>query len=116
MDERSVPSTPPVPEMIHRLGVLRHMMRAEPLGRTPRIECNGRLPAESADAPQVIEIGRDVHDLPRADVVAPFFGTGRSTHCPLKGDAARYDVAADGGDQGGGVVLRRSTALRRGAA
>ncbi len=76
-----------------------HFARIKPIGRRVTIERNGRLVADTRDALWLQETGRDVYDpvvyLPRADVGAPVQQVdGKSTHCPLKGDASY--LSADG--------------------
>ena len=90
---------PLVPEMIHRPGEPSHMMRVKSAGRRVAVRFRGREIAASDRALRVMEIARDVYDpvlyLPLDDVSAPLAKTGRSTHCPLKGDTTYYDLADD---------------------
>lgn len=59
-----------------------------------RAEFNGQVIAES-DETVVVEGN---HYFPAASIKSEFFSapTGRSTHCPWKGDAGYYDVTVDG--------------------
>ena len=90
-------AVPLVPGMIHRPEAPRHMMRIKPAERRVRVRLGQRTLAESTRALRLIEIGRDVADpvlyLPLEDVVATLAESGRSTHCPLKGDTTYFDLA-----------------------
>ncbi|MEX0366179.1 MAG: DUF427 domain-containing protein [Ruegeria sp.] len=57
--------------------------------------------AATTNAVCVIEVGCDVLApvayIPRADICADFRMTERRTHCPLKGDAAYFDLVDNNG-------------------
>ena len=50
---------------------------------------------------RLLELGRDMYDpvvyVPRGDVRAKLGPNDTSTHCPLKGDAAYFDLLDDSG-------------------
>ena len=59
---------------------------------------NGQVVADSGGAIVLAEAAYpQVIYFPRADIIAQAFAkTPRSTHCPYKGDASYFTVAADG--------------------
>ena len=72
-----------------------HSARIKPVGRLVRVRRGGTLLAESERAVRLMETGRDLYDpviyLPEADLeVALTPVQGKSTHCPLKGEAAYF--------------------------
>ena len=84
-------------QTIHNPGEPRHFMRVKPVTRTIRIYRKGVLIAETDRAMRVTEIAKDVIDpviyLPKIDVIAPLnLVAGKTSHCPLKGDAHYYTV------------------------
>ena len=86
-------------ETIHNPDNPRHFMRAKPASRTVRVHRNGRVIAESRNALRVTEMSKDVLDpifyLPADDVRVDLTRIeGKTSHCPLKGDAVYY--ALDG--------------------
>ena len=88
-------------ETIHNPAEPRHFMRIKPLPRRQRIRLGDDVVADSVDALRVLEVGKDVYDpviyVPAGDVRAPLRRNQRTTHCPLKGDAAYFDLLdADG--------------------
>lgn len=88
-------------ETIHNPKEPRHFMRVKPVTRKIRVYRAGTLIAESDRALRVTEIAKDVIDpviyLPKADVMAPLaLVGGKTTHCPLKGDAHYYTVDGTG--------------------
>lgn len=77
-----------------------HFMRVKPVAATVRVRHKGALLAETRDALRVQETGRDVYDpvlyIPLSDVsgrIEPV--DGKSTHCPLKGDASYFTLGGD---------------------
>ncbi len=86
---------------IHNPAEIRHFMRLKPVGRRVRILRDGAVLAESTGAVRLLEVGRDVYDpviyVPRADVRASLGPNDTSTHCPLKGDAAYFDLLDETG-------------------
>ncbi|MEM1150409.1 MAG: DUF427 domain-containing protein [Pseudomonadota bacterium] len=85
---------------IHNPKNPRHFMRAKPVSRTVRVMRNGEVIAETTKALRVTELGKDMLDpvfyLPRSDVRTTLVPvTGKTTHCPLKGDASYFTVAGD---------------------
>lgn len=72
-----------------------HSARIKPVGRLVRVRRGDALLAQSERAVRVMETGRDIYDpviyLPQADLQAVLTPVeGKSTHCPLKGDAAYF--------------------------
>ena len=82
-------------ETIHNPDDPRHFMRVKPIPGTVRIFCGGRVLAESNAALRVTEVAGDVLDpmiyFPSEDVRAALEAVeGKTTHCPLKGDASYF--------------------------
>ena len=82
-------------ETIHNPDEVRHFMKAKPVNRRVQVWQGDVLLAESTDALRVVEIGYDLYDpvlyLPREDVKVELARVeGKTTHCPLKGDAAYF--------------------------
>jgi uncharacterized protein (DUF427 family) len=74
-----------------------HFMRIKPIKATVRIRKGGKTIAETTQALRVLETGRDIYDpvlyIPFEDVIAPLEPQrDKSTHCPLKGDAAYFTL------------------------
>lgn len=76
-----------------------HFMHVKPIAQRIRVSHGGKVLAESTAALRIMETGREPYDpvvyLPRPDVddaLQPV--AGKSTHCPLKGDASY--LALDG--------------------
>ena len=74
-----------------------HFMRVKPVKATVRVSRAGTLLAESRNALRVQETGKDVYDpvvyIPETDVTGPLDPVaGKSTHCPLKGDASYFTL------------------------
>lgn len=77
-----------------------HFARIKPAGRRVRVLKHGAVLADSGDASRVIENGRDLYDpvlyIPEGDVAANLVPVpGKSTHCPLKGDASYFTLGGD---------------------
>ena len=77
-----------------------HFARIKPVGRRVKVRRAGETMADTRDAVWLQETGRDVYDpviyLPRADAVAALARVdGKSTRCPLKGDASYLAVGGD---------------------
>lgn len=84
-------------QTIHNPGNPRHFMRAKPVARTVRVMRHGVLLAETVNALRVTELAKDMLDpvfyLPRDDVKVPLEPVpGKTTHCPLKGDASYFTI------------------------
>lgn len=90
-----------IPEAIHDPGDERHFMRLKPVSGRVRILRDGEVLAASTRALRMLEVGRDVYDpvfyLPREDVFAPLSPSRRTSHCPLKGDAAYHHLLDSAG-------------------
>ena len=88
-------------EAIHNPGEPRHFMRLKPVGRRVRIRLGDEVLAETARALRVLEVGKDLYDpvlyVPDEDVVARLGPNDLTTHCPLKGDAAHFDLIGEDG-------------------
>lgn len=87
-------------ETIHRVDEPRHFMRLKPVPRRIRILKEGQVLADTEAALRLTEVGRDVYDpvfyIPKADVQVDLISiTGKSTHCPLKGDASYFAHKGD---------------------
>ena len=84
-------------ETIHNPNEPRHFMRIRPANSRVRVLRGTDVMADSLHALRVSEVGRDIYPsvlyIPQADVspaLKPM--TGRSTHCPLKGDASYFSL------------------------
>ena|SRR5579872_5578456 len=75
-----------------------HPITIEPAPKRVRVIFNGEVIAESAHALILREASlRPVAYIPRTDADMRFFTrTAHATHCPYKGDAAYYSLAAGG--------------------
>ena len=76
-----------------------HFMHVKPVSTRIRIRCGNRVLADSTEAVRVMETGREPYDpivyFPQSDVSRALAAIdGKSTHCPLKGDASYF--ALDG--------------------
>ncbi len=73
-----------------------HFMVAQPVGRRVRLYSGETLIADTDDALRVIEVGKSIYApclyIPHADVEVDMVKTDKTTHCPLKGDAAYYAI------------------------
>ena len=90
-----------VSNAIHNPAEPRHFMRIKPVERRVVIWRDGEMLAETTGAVRVLEVGKDLYDpvfyLPQSDVTPRLRRSDHVTHCPLKGDAAYFDlVDADG--------------------
>jgi uncharacterized protein (DUF427 family) len=84
-------------ETIHNPKEPRHFMRVKPVPRTVRVYRGGKMIAESDNALRVTELGKDMYDpifyLPKEDIIVPLIPIdGKTTHCPLKGDASYFTL------------------------
>jgi uncharacterized protein (DUF427 family) len=76
-----------------------HFMHVKPVRQRVKVRRGGEVLAESTAALRIMETGREPYDpvvyIPRGDVSDALEPVpGKSTHCPLKGDASYF--AADG--------------------
>ena len=73
-----------------------HFMRIKPVSATVIVRRGDHILAETNQAKLVLEVGRDLYDpvyyIPEADVMVSLIKNTRSTHCPLKGKAAYFDL------------------------
>ncbi|WP_428646715.1 DUF427 domain-containing protein [Roseibium sp.] len=81
-----------------------HLMVIKDVPRRIRVYAGDTLLADSRNTLRVMEIGKSVYDpvvyVPEADLTCTFETTGKSTHCPIKGDAS---YIAFGGEEIGWV-------------
>lgn len=88
-------------EGIHNPAEPRHYMRLKPVKGRVRVLREGAVLADSSRALRLLEVGKDLYDpvfyFPEEDVKAQLLPNDAKTHCPLKGDAAYFDlVGAEG--------------------
>jgi uncharacterized protein (DUF427 family) len=86
---------------IHNPDDARHFMRIKQPGKKVTASLNGKEIASSNNALKVQEAGFDLYDpvyyFPKADVLTDALkGTGKSTHCPLKGDTEYFSIHVEG--------------------
>jgi uncharacterized protein (DUF427 family) len=78
-----------------------HYMQLDAMTQAVRITLDGTVIAHSPNAMRLLEVGRGLYPpqyyIPEAEVSAPLRKTEKSTHCPLKGNAAYFDVLDDDG-------------------
>ncbi|MGF1550629.1 MAG: DUF427 domain-containing protein [Sphingomonadaceae bacterium] len=76
-----------------------HPIDIAPFGGRVRVKAGGETIADSARALTLKEADYPpVHYLPRGDVdMERLERTDRRTHCPFKGDASHFSIAADDG-------------------
>lgn len=77
-----------------------HFMHVKPARQRVRVRKGERVLADSAAALRVMETGREPYDpvlyIPRGDVSPALLPLpGKSTHCPLKGDASYLTLDGD---------------------
>jgi len=94
-------------EGIHNPAEPRHYMRLKPVKGRVRVLRDGEVLAESTRAVRLLEVGKDLYDpvfyFPEDDIKATLLPNEVTTHCPLKGDAAYFDLA----DQDGSIREER---------
>ena len=75
-----------------------HPITISPAEGKVRVTVAGRIVAESTRALRLEEMGHPrVYYLPRSDANMELLErTGRTTHCPYKGDASYFSINADG--------------------
>jgi len=87
---------PQVAQRLYHPNKPHHFMRIKSVKRRIEVRREGVLLASSSDALRLLEVGRDIYDpvlyLPAVDVVCRLVRTRRTSHCPLKGDAAYFDL------------------------
>ncbi len=73
-----------------------HYMQLDDMTQTVRVAFEGKQIAHSRNAMRLLEVGRGLYPpqyyIPEADISVPLRKTEKSTHCPLKGNAAYFDV------------------------
>jgi uncharacterized protein (DUF427 family) len=85
---------------IHNPGNQAHFMHVKSVPQRVRVRRGDQLLADSTGALRVMETGKGPYDpmlyIPRADVSGPLQAVdGKSTHCPLKGDASYFALDGD---------------------
>lgn len=85
---------------IHAPGNEAHFMHVKSVPQRVRVRKGDQVLAESTGALRIMETGRGPYDpmiyIPEADVTGPLDAVdGKSTHCPLKGDASYFTLAGD---------------------
>ncbi len=85
---------------IHAPGNEAHFMHVKPVSQRVRVRKGDTVLAESTSALRIMETGRGPYDpmiyIPEADVGGPLEAVdGKSTHCPLKGDASYFTFGGD---------------------
>ncbi|MCO1336129.1 DUF427 domain-containing protein [Microbulbifer sp. OS29] len=88
-------------ETIHNPKEPRHFMRAKIVPRTVRVHRGGKVIAESDNVLRVTELAKDMLDpvlyFPKEDISVPLLPIeGKTSHCPLKGDASYFTVDDNG--------------------
>ncbi len=83
---------------IHNPDEPRHFMRIKPVTSRIRVRLGDETLADSTAAIRLLEVGRDFYDpmiyLPPRDLTIDLDRVaGRSSHCPLKGEAAYFTCA-----------------------
>ena len=77
-----------------------HFMRLKPVHRRVTIKKGDAVVATTTRAIRLLEVGRDLYDpvfyIPKGDVTSALDPIqGKSTHCPLKGDASYWSHAGE---------------------
>jgi len=71
-----------------------HFMVIRPIPRRIRVFCKDTLLADTNKAVRVLEQGKSLYDpaiyLPESDIITPLTRLEKTSHCPLKGDAAYF--------------------------
>lgn len=83
---------------IHNPDEPRHFMRIKPVNSHVGIRLGDTILADSSNAVRLLEVGRDFYDpmiyVPPQDIIVVLDPVaGRTTHCPLKGEAAYFSYA-----------------------
>lgn len=91
-----------VPNAVHNPAEPRHFMRIKPVARRIVFRLGDEVLAETTRAVRVLEAGKDLYDpvyyIPPSDVTATLRRNDHTSHCPLKGDAAYFDLVDAGGE------------------
>ena len=78
-----------------------HFMQLDRLDQRVRVTLGGNEIAVTDHALRLLEAGRRLYQpqyyIPEEDITARLEKTPKVTHCPLKGDAAYFDVHGEGG-------------------
>jgi len=77
-----------------------HFMHVKPVSQRVRVRMGEQILADSTGAIRIMETGKEPYDpviyVPEGDVEAPLEPVdGKSTHCPLKGDASYFALDGD---------------------
>lgn len=87
---------------IHNPNEPRHFMQVTAASGRCVATVAGQVIADSSDAVIVKEVGHNIYDaviyFPRADVaMSTLQPIDKTTHCPLKGDTAYFDIVTSAG-------------------
>lgn len=87
-------------QAIHNPDEPRHFMRLKPVTRRVQVSRNGKVLADTQGAMRLTEVGRDIYDpvfyIPEGDLTVDLTAIdGKTTHCPLKGDASYFSQGDD---------------------
>ncbi|QIE57516.1 DUF427 domain-containing protein [Pikeienuella piscinae] len=86
---------------IHNPAEPRHFMRLRPMTGRARALRDDTVLADASNAVHMIEVGKDVYAplvyFPEVAIRARLRRNTKSTHCPLKGDAAYFDLLDETG-------------------
>lgn len=85
---------------VHAPGNTAHFMHVRPVAARVRVRKGDRILADSTSALRIMETGHGPYDpmvyIPEADVSDALAAVeGKSTHCPLKGDASYFTLDGD---------------------
>lgn len=88
-------------DAIHNPNEPRHFMRLKLVPRRIQVSRGGTILADTMRAVRLTEVGRDIYDpvfyIPETDMIAEMTAIdGKTSHCPLKGDASYYSQGDDG--------------------
>ena len=88
---------------IHAPEDIRHFMKIKGVTKRVIVRAGASPLADTRRSLRLLEVGHDMYTpalyIPREDVLAPLSQVaGKSTHCPLKGDAVYFRLA-DGGPE-----------------
>ncbi len=76
-----------------------HYMQLDRLDQTVRVFYDGEEIAATNQALRLLEAGRRLYQpqyyIPEADISASLVRVSKQTHCPLKGDAAYFDLLGE---------------------
>jgi len=78
-----------------------HYMVLKPIDKRVVIKLGSITLADSKQAIRLLEAGKTLYDptiyIPREDIAVELAANDKTTYCPLKGDAAYFDLPGDDG-------------------